>query len=131
MDSQFDTETNFPVMLPSGGISEGRAVVARIAPNEDILMSIEDLCRTNGIQHAAIHGTRGSLVGTHFKDDRTVPDLETEVLIREGYVRYGIAALELLVVDMQGEVHEGWLAHGRNPVCITFDVVLTDLRAAA
>jgi predicted DNA-binding protein with PD1-like motif len=131
LDSQFDAETNFPVMLPSGGTSDGRAVVARIAPNEDILTSIEHLCRTNGIQHAAIHGTLGSLVGAHFKDDRILSDVATEVLIREGYVRYGIAALDLLVVDMQGEVHEGWLAHGRNPVCITFDVVLTDLRAAA
>jgi hypothetical protein len=28
------------------------------------------------------------------------------------------------VVDMRGEVHEGWLRHGENPVCITFDVAL-------
>jgi hypothetical protein len=27
-------------------------------------------------------------------------------------------------VDMQGDVHEGWLRHGQNPVCITFDLVL-------
>ena len=25
---------------------------------------------------------------------------------------------------MNGEVHEGWLERGENPVCITFDLVL-------
>ena len=33
----------------------------------------------------------------------------------------------LLVVDMQGQVHEGWLRRGENPVCITFDLFLEDL----
>jgi hypothetical protein len=28
------------------------------------------------------------------------------------------------VVDMRGEVHEGRLRRGCNPVCITFDAVL-------
>jgi predicted DNA-binding protein with PD1-like motif len=129
LESRPDAETNFSLMLPTGGIEDGHAVVARIGPNEDILTAIEDICRANNIQHAAIHGTLGSLVGAHFKDDRTVDDIATEVLVREGYVRYGVAALDLLVIDMQGEVHEGWLTHGQNPVCITFDIVLTDLRA--
>jgi hypothetical protein len=45
-------------------------------------------------------------------------------LVREGYIRDGAAALDLLVVDMRGDVHEGWLQRGENPVCITFDIVL-------
>jgi hypothetical protein len=28
------------------------------------------------------------------------------------------------VVDMRGNVHQGWLQRNQNPVCITFDVVL-------
>ncbi len=51
-------------------------------------------------------------------------DHATEVLVRQGWVRNGRAALELLVVDMNGDVHEGWLERGENPVCITFDLVL-------
>jgi hypothetical protein len=27
-------------------------------------------------------------------------------------------------VDMGGNVHEGWLVRGENPVCITFDIFL-------
>ena len=51
-------------------------------------------------------------------------DHATEVLVRDGSIRNGRAALDLLVVDMQGRVHEGWLQRGDNPVCITFDLFL-------
>ena len=54
----------------------------------------------------------------------SVDDHATEVLVRDGFIRNGEAALELLVVDMQGRVHEGWLTRGDNPVCITFDLFL-------
>jgi hypothetical protein len=54
-----------------------------------------------------------------------VPDNATEVLVRNGHVRNGRAALDLLVVDGQGHVHEGWLERGENPVCITFDLLMT------
>ena len=54
-------------------------------------------------------------------------DRATEVLVRDGHIQNGIAALDLLVVDMRGEVHEGWLLPGQNPVCITFDIFLQAL----
>ena len=41
-----------------------------------------------------------------------------------GEVRDGIATLDVMSVDMMGRVHEGRLARGENPVCITFDLVL-------
>jgi hypothetical protein len=53
-----------------------------------------------------------------------VTDHATEVLVTEGHIRNGIAELNLCVVDMRGEVHQGWLKHGCNPVCITFDLIL-------
>jgi hypothetical protein len=34
----------------------------------------------------------------------------------------------MLVVDMDGAVHEGWLTRGDNPVCITFDLLLEPAR---
>ena len=71
-----------------------------------------------------VRGSLGSLVGACFTDGTTVPDDATEVLVRRGFVRDGRAALDLLAVDMRGRVHEGWLARGANPVCITFDLFL-------
>jgi hypothetical protein len=54
-----------------------------------------------------------------------VPDDATEVLVRAGRVTSGVAEIDLLVVDMRGHVHQGRLQRGANPVCITFDLVLT------
>lgn len=47
--------------------------------------------------------------------------------MRRGELRNGVAALEMLVADMQGTVHEGLLVRGDNPVLITFDLVLESL----
>jgi len=51
----------------------------------------------------------------------------TEVLVRGGEVRDGVAAIDMVVVDMRGQVHEGRLERGENPVCITFDLVLEEV----
>jgi hypothetical protein len=64
------------------------------------------------------------LIGASFAHGGRVEDHATEVLVREGRIRDGVAALDLLVVNMRGEVHEGWLRRGENPVCITFDLFL-------
>lgn len=75
--------------------------------------------------HAAIvRGSLGSLIGAHFADGSKVVDHATEVLVLSGHVHSGEAALNMLVVDMAGHVHEGRLIRGDNPVCITFELVL-------
>jgi hypothetical protein len=114
-----DTETGFTLFQPHGS-GAGDGLFARIKPNEDILVAIEAL----GVRDATVRGSLGSLIGACFTDGRRVDDIATEVLVRQGWVRDGIAALELYVVDMQGSVHQGWLQRGENPVCITFDLVL-------
>jgi predicted DNA-binding protein with PD1-like motif len=126
-----DEETNFTLFQPSGRSLPGAGgIVARVKPNEDILSAIEAICRDAGIRDAEIRGSLGRLVGACFADGRRVDDHATEVLVRQGQVRDGEAALDLLVVDMQGAVHQGWLARGENPVCITFDLVLEAAGAA-
>jgi predicted DNA-binding protein with PD1-like motif len=125
MKAAADEETNFTLFQPSGPSAPGAGgIVARVKPNEDILSAIGAICRDTGIRDAAIRGSLGSLIGARFTDGRQVDDHATEVLVRQGWVRDGEPALELLVVDMQGTVHQGWLARGENPVCITFDLVL-------
>jgi predicted DNA-binding protein with PD1-like motif len=127
-----DPETNFRLLRPerSGGGDEGRAVVARIRPNEDLCTGIETVARRHGMHNAVVRGSLGSLIGAHFTDGREVADHATEVLVRNGEVRDGVATIDMVVVDMQGCVHEGRLVRGDNPVCITFDLVLEDFAAA-
>jgi predicted DNA-binding protein with PD1-like motif len=126
IEAQPDPETNFALFQPSG-TTTGQDLVARIKPNEDIIEALETIARTHGIGNAVVRGSLGSLIGACFTDGGKVGDHATEVLVREGHIRDGRAALDLLVVDMRGHVHEGWLQRGENPVCITFDIVLEQI----
>ena len=119
-----DSETNFTLFQPRGSAA-GQAVLARVKPNEDIVAAVERIAAAAGFADATVRGSLGSLIGASFTDGRTLDDIATEVLVRRGTVREGRADLDLLVVDMQGNVHGGRLERGGNPVCITFDVVLT------
>nr|WP_294526416.1 hypothetical protein [uncultured Rhodopila sp.] len=125
LQAEADQETNFTLFQPFGPrVSGADGILARVKPNEDILTAVETICRDNGITEATIRGSLGSLIGVRFSDGDRVDDDATEVLVRQGWVRNGLAAMESLVVDMTGEVHEGWLERGENPVCITFDLML-------
>ncbi len=122
-ETRFDPETNF-TLFEVGGSGDGSAIVARVKPNEDILTALETIAARHGIRDAVVHGSVGSLIGTSFTDGAVVGDLAIEVAVREGAIRDGVASLHLLAVDMNGEVHDGWLKRGENPVCITFDLVI-------
>jgi predicted DNA-binding protein with PD1-like motif len=125
MASAADAETNFTLLQPSGdSTANARGVFARIRPNEDISLATEAVAQRHGLRNAVVRGSLGSLIGARFADGRTVADGATEVLVRHGVLRDGVAELEMLVADMQGNVHEGLLVRGDNPVLITFDLVL-------
>lgn len=126
ISTSFDGETNFTLFQPGGSSRPGAdAVIARVRPNEDIIAAIETVAYRHGMRDATVRGSLGSLIGARFADGSTVPDTATEVLVRNGNVKNGRADLDLLVVDGKGHVHEGWLERGENPVCITFDLLLT------
>ncbi len=128
MATAADAETNFTLLQPSGRSTDGtRGVFARIRPNEDISLAVEAIARRHRLREAAVRGSLGSLIGARFADGRAVTDAATEVLVRRGMLRDGIAELEVLVADMQGNVHDGLLVRGDNPVLITFDLVLESL----
>jgi predicted DNA-binding protein with PD1-like motif len=125
IDAEPDAETNFTLFQPGGhSTPSASGMVVRVKPNQDIIGSIETICRENGIENATVLGSLGSLVGARFTHGGRVEDHATEVLVRDGFIRNGVTALDLLVVDMQGYVHEGWMTRGDNPVCITFDLFL-------
>lgn len=125
-----DAETNFTLFRPlSVTQGTGRYVVARVRPNEDICLALEAICRRHGIHAATLCASLGSLIGTQFTTGSAVTDHATEVLVRSGRVDTNLAGelraeVEMLVVDMQGNMREGWLVRGENPVCITFELML-------
>lgn len=125
VETGFDAETNFTLFGVKGGaVSGASAVMARVRPNVDVTLAVEEIAAACGWSDAVVRGSLGSLVGASFADGRVVGDLATEVLVRSGRVRAGRAEVDLAVVDMAGGVHEGVLARGGNGVLITFDLVV-------
>jgi predicted DNA-binding protein with PD1-like motif len=133
-----DPETNFTLFEPKEIYASAperagtRALLAKVRPNEDISLAIEEICSRDGITTANIYGI-GSLNGVRFDDGIEVPSYATEVLIREGSVRIvegrPQARLVIDVVDMDGGISSGELVRGDNPVCVTFELVIEAVEA--
>jgi len=127
IEAHADAETNFTLFHPVAATQEAsgvRTIAARIRPNEDITEAIEAITHRYGITDAVVRGSLGSLIGARFADGGRVDHHATEVLVRSGHISGGKAELDMLVVDMDGAVHEGRLIRGENPVCITFELIL-------
>ena len=134
--SDFDPETNFtlfhPVVIDRRVASGGpRTVVARIRPNEDVSDGIEAICREHGFAAAMVRGSLGSVIDPLFTDGRKIRSDSTELLVLDGMVWSDAAGalhsqLDVALVDADGRIHEGRLAPGRNPVCITFEAALEE-----
>jgi predicted DNA-binding protein with PD1-like motif len=135
MESAFDPETNFTLFAPSLPIprqnpdATTRLVVARIRPNEDLVESIEAVCRLHRITRAVVRSGIGSLVGAAFEDGRHIAEIPTEILVLNGHVTEGAdgrprAAIEIALIDRGGAVHHGIPTRGRNPVLICCELFL-------
>lgn len=115
--------------------SMGRVAYGRIAPNEDLVRSVEKLCLAQGFRHAFVRGALGSLVDAVLaRPDGScllVRGPATEVVSLAGEVRTQPdgslrAALTGVVADHDGQVHGGPFVPGANPVCVTFEVTLEE-----
>ena len=133
-----DAETNFNLLqvsssVPRSGDSNG--LVVRVRPNQDLCLALEGICAEHKIRRARICGGVGSLIGTVFDDGRTVEPFVTEVFIRRGVIEPGIdgaprAEVDVGLVAHTGEIAEGRLERGLNPVLITFELVIEVLDGA-
>ena len=131
-----DPETNFTLFEPVQVAEDAtewsgpRVLLAKVRPNEDISLAIEGICSRRDIRTAKLHGI-GSLNEVRFADGTRVESHATEVLIREGRVEIAMgrprAHLEIDIVDMAGQIFSGELAHGDNPVCVTFELIVEEL----
>jgi len=138
MATRHDAETNFTLFYPTRldatdtapPAGAKRVVIARIRPDEDLTMAIEEICRQHGIHEAIIRGSVGSIIGAEFTDGRVLQDRATEILVRAGTVKTGPdglrAELEIGLINPQGKVCEGVLTRGRNPVLICFELVIEE-----
>lgn len=80
-------------------------LIAKVRPNQDIILAIEEICSRHGITRANVYGI-GSLNGVRFVDGTRVNSHATEVLVRNGSVEtadnHMHARLNIDVVDMEG-----------------------------
>lgn len=139
LDVQKDEETNFPLFNPvpqprkreDSGL---RALLCTVRPNTDISTAIENASTEFGLREAQVYGI-GSLVGADYEDGTTVTGYASEIFIRNGHIGPGPhgqqASLDIAMIDLTGRVSGGWLLRGKNPVCVTFELLLTEKGEAA
>jgi predicted DNA-binding protein with PD1-like motif len=103
--------------------------MCRVRPGEDITAAVRRVCAERGFRTAVVRAGVGSLVGACLRRGDGVLDVDgpaTELATIAGHVRGDVADLELsaMVVDRHGEVQRGVLVPGRNPVAITFELLI-------
>jgi predicted DNA-binding protein with PD1-like motif len=134
MVSEPDEETAFTLFHPvpsKAAITANngaRAVIARVGPNEDLIIALEDICRKHDFAAATLRGGIGSLIGARYADGSKVDDIATEVFVTQGFVTRQSAGtrVDIVMVDTQGNITRGELLRGENPVCITFELCLEE-----
>jgi predicted DNA-binding protein with PD1-like motif len=129
-----DPETNFKLFGPVPSAARGaettrRAFALRLRPNQDFAGALEAFCREREIVRAKIHGGVGSTIGARFTDGRIVEPFATEVVVISGTIAPGAggalqAELDVALVDYTGDIAEGRLTRGDNPVLMTMELVV-------
>ena len=113
----------------------GRIIYTRIAPNEDLVQTVERLCRDLHMQTAVVRGSLGSLAQASLERSSgktfEVTGNAIELLTISGEVRMDNAGIPCAnihgtIADTEGRVFGGRFVRGRNPVCITVELVLEE-----
>lgn len=123
-----DPETNFTLFSAmdgggGGGGGTGGGCLLRLRPEEDVVAAVEAVAAARGLTRARVHGI-GSICGVAFEGGGRVDCVATEVRIDAGRIEDGTARIEVSVVDTAGGIHSGRLLRGRNPVGVTFEIVI-------
>lgn len=127
-DRRFDTETQFELFHVDRMSGErGDYAVLRILPNQDLTLAARAACDALGWSAARIHGI-GSLIGAQFDDGRVLESLPTEFLLPNAIVGGAAPPPEIAIVGVDGgDVVQGRLAVGENPVLVTAEIVMNRL----
>ncbi|SLN27696.1 hypothetical protein [Roseisalinus antarcticus] len=118
-----DPETLFPIFHARGGRAGGDALIARIAPHEDIHGALCSIIEDAGFARAEILGI-GSLIGATFTDAGPMASPISEVLILPGAGWDRALHLPMHCVDPDDGQFRGSVAPGGGAVCVTFEVMV-------
>jgi predicted DNA-binding protein with PD1-like motif len=130
-----DPETNFKLFGPVSALATAadgsRAFALRLRPNQCFHAALEGFCREQGLARAVIHGGVGSLIGSAFENGRVTEPFATEVCITRGIVATDAdgewrAEIDAALIDLTGDLAEGRLKRGANPVLMTFELILAE-----
>jgi predicted DNA-binding protein with PD1-like motif len=140
LDVQKDEETNFPLFTPipqprSRTGSGLRALLCTVRPNTDICTALEAASTQFGLREAEVNGI-GSLIGADYEDGTSLTAYASEILIRNGRIGPSAAGgeqamLDIAMVDLTKHISGGRLVRGKNPVCVTFELLLTEKQGRA
>lgn len=127
-----DAETGFSLFTPrptgTAPCPGARPAVAlRLAPNQDLIETLEHAARTAGFTRARVHGGVASINEARFLSGPPVTGFATELLVRRGMIESApalLSELDIAIVDLLGTVATGHLVPGDNPVLMTFEGVL-------
>lgn len=112
-----------------------RIAYTHVRPNEDLVQAVQKVALMHGFRSAFLRGTLGSLTDACLAAPdgalREVRGPAIEVLSIAGEVRSdgeGVPQVRLFgaVADTEGRVFGGRFVSGRNPVCMTFELVLEE-----
>ncbi|WP_342636817.1 PCC domain-containing protein [Enterovirga rhinocerotis] len=126
-------DTAAPHHVETGRI--GRIAYTHVRPNEDLVQAVQKVALMHGFRAAFVRGTLGSLTDACLAAPdgalREIRGPAIEVLAIAGEVRSdadGVprAHLSGAVADTEGRVFGGRFVSGRNPVCMTFELVLEE-----
>ena len=129
-----DPETGFSLFTPHATGTEPPpharpALAVRLAPNQDLIGTLEEAGRRAGFRRAVVQGGVASTNEARFVDAPPILGFATELLVRRSAIRCAVGAgeateVEVAIVDHTGIIGAGCLAAGDNPVLMTFEGVL-------
>ena len=129
-----DPETGFSLFMPhaTGTVPPPNATPAlalRLAPNQDLITTLEQVGRAAGFCRAVVQGGVASINQARFLDAPAIEGFATELLVRHGAIRCAPEAgpasmLDIAIVDYTGAIGAGHLVPCDNPILMTFEAVL-------
>ena len=127
-----DPETGFNLLTPrpTAPSATPSAIALRLAPNQDLVETLEHIARTAGFPQARLHGGVGSTNEVRLATPAPSLAFATELLARHGTIRGTSgpsSSLDIAIVDLHGTIAAGPLVRGDNPVLMTFEGLLQPL----
>ncbi len=119
-----DPETRFDLFqpVPDATVKDPDAVLLTLRPNQEITLAVEAAAAAHGIRNGTVHGL-GSLVAPRLTMGAEA-SIATEILITDGQIVNGHAALSALVVGFGGRITLAGLERGHCGVCVTCEILI-------